>query len=272
LAVEVAPVPEASSHGCSIHYAVDGPADGPALLLSNSLGTPMALWDRVLPWLTARFRVIRYDQRGHGRSDHPDGAYSIEGLGQDALAVLDDAGVSHAHVAGVSLGGMTALWLGIHAPHRVGRLVLANTGAQIGTADGWNTRIAAVRAGGMPAITELLLARWFTAAFRVAEPALMAEFRAMLEGCSVAGYNGCAAAVRDADLRDGLTRIRAATLVIVGADDLATPPSLGEALRDTIAGARLVSLPAAHLSNVERPKAFAEAVVRFLDPSGMPHG
>jgi 3-oxoadipate enol-lactonase len=265
-------VPEAFSDGCSIYYAVDGPVDGPPLLLSNSLGTPMALWDRVLPGLTGRFRVIRYDQRGHGRSDHPDGEYSIEGLGQDALAVLDDAGVSQAHVAGVSLGGMTALWLGINAPHRVGRLVLANTGAQIGTADSWDTRIAAVRAGGMTAITELLLGRWFTSAFRVAEPALTGDFRSMLAACSVAGYTGCAAAVRDADLRDGLTRIRAATLVIVGADDVATPPSLGEALRDTIAGASLVSLPAAHLSNVERPGEFTKAVVRFLDPSELSHG
>ena len=265
-------MPEAVSGGVRLHYQVDGPAAGPPLLLSNSLGTTLELWDPILPALAERFRVVRYDQRGHGRSDGPEGDYHLGTLGHDALAVLDAVGAERAHVAGISLGGQTALWLAIHAPARVDRLVLANTGAAIGTAALWNARIDTVRSSGIGAIVEGLLGRWFTPAFHHERPDLLAQFQTMILTCPVAGYVGCSAAVRDADFRADLGRITAPSLVIVGTADVATPPALGEALRDGIADARLVALDAAHLSNVERADEFARALTDFLDQPGDPHG
>jgi 3-oxoadipate enol-lactonase len=265
-------VPEAIAGGVRLHYQADGPANGPPLLLSNSLGTSLELWDPILPALTPRFRVIRYDQRGHGRSDGPEGDYDLATLGRDAVAVLDAAGAKRAHVAGISRGGMTALWLGIHAGARVDRLVLANTGAAIGTPALWNARIDTVRTSGMAAIVEGLLGRWFTPGFHREHPDRLAGFRAMIRSCPVAGYLGCSAAVRDADLRADLSRITAPSLVVVGTADVATPPALGEALRAAIPASRLVALDAAHLSNVERADEFARAVIDFLDQSGDSHG
>ncbi len=255
-----------------IWYQEDGPADAPALLLSNSLGTTAALWDRVLASLTTRFRVIRYDTRGHGRSVVTPGPYSLATLGADAVAVLDAAGVGRAHCCGVSLGGLTGMWLGIHAPERIDRLVLANTGALVGTADIWNRRIAVVEAEGMTAIVAQLLDRWFTPEFQAENPDTIAMFGRMIALVPPTGYVGAAAAVRDADLREAITAIGAPTLVIVGARDPATPPALGEAIRATIAGARLIRLDAAHLSNVEQPAAFARAVTDFLLNPETTHG
>jgi 3-oxoadipate enol-lactonase len=263
---------EAMSGAVRLRYTVAGAADRPPLLLSNSLGSTLELWDPVLPALLERFRVIRYDQRGHGGSDAPPGEYRLETLGGDALAVLDAAGVGRAHVAGISLGGMTAAWLAIQAPDRVDRIVLANTGALIGTAALWNERIDTVTRKGMGAIVDGLLGRWFTAAFRRERPEVVAAFRRMIETCPVRGYAGCCAAVRDADLRAELGRIQAPALVIVGTADVATPPALGELLRAGILGATLVALEAAHLSNVERADEFARAVTDFLDRSGADHG
>ncbi|MFN0178242.1 MAG: 3-oxoadipate enol-lactonase [Gemmatimonadales bacterium] len=263
---------EARSGGVRLRYTVDGPADGLPLLLSNSLGSTLEMWDPVLPAFSERFRVIRYDQRGHGGSDVAPGEYRLDSLGGDALAVLDAAGVGRAPVAGISLGGLTALWLAIQAPERIDRIVLANTGAQIGTAALWNERIAAVTTNGMGAIVDGLLGRWFTPAFRRDRPDVVATFRRMIEACPVSGYTGCCAAVRDADLRAELGRVHAPTLVIVGTADVATPPSLGELLQAGIPGAMLVALEAAHLSNVERADEFARAVTDFLDRSGADHG
>ena len=193
-------------------------------------------------------------------------------LGRDAVAVLDAAGVGRAHVCGVSLGGLTGIWLGLYAPERIDRLVLANTGAQIGTVEVWNRRIAAVEAAGTVSIAGQLLDRWFTPEFQATDPKTMAEFREMIAGIPAVGYGGAAAAVRDADLRDAMTAISAPTLVIVGTRDPATPPALGELIRDRIAGARLVALEAAHLSNVEQPAAFATAVTDFLLNPDRAHG
>src|SRR3989454_9339849 len=215
-----AAMPEALSSGCRTWYTADGPAGGPPLLLSNSLGTTASLWDAALPALTARCRVIRYDTRGHGRTSVPPGPYSLETLGRDAIAVLDAAGVERAHVCGISLGGLVGMWLGVFAPERVRGLILANTGAQIGTAELWNQRISAVEAKGMGAMVDRLLQRWFTPGFRKRRPDVIARFRAMIESCSPTGYAGCCAAVRDADLRDAIGRIRAPSLVIVGTHDV----------------------------------------------------
>jgi 3-oxoadipate enol-lactonase len=265
-------VAEVENEGARIHHTVDGPADRPVLLLSNSLGTTTALWDAVLPPLATRFRVVRYDQRGHGRSSAPAGPYRLETLARDALAVLDAVGAARAFVAGISLGGMTALRLALDAPDRVEQLILANTGAAIGTAELWNERIRAVEEGGMEAVADGLLGRWFTEAFRREEPDIVARFRSMLTSCPVAGYCGCCAAIRDADLRPELGQVGIPTLVIVGSADVATPPASGAAIRDGIPYARLTTLRAAHLSPVERPADFAALVLLTFDQPGAEHG
>jgi 3-oxoadipate enol-lactonase len=258
-------MPEARHGACRIRFAVDGPPDRPVLLLSNSLGTTLELWDSVVPILADRFRVVRYDTRGHGGSDAPGGPYSLVTLGEDALAVLDAAGVDRAAVGGISLGGLTALWLGRYAAPRVDRLIAANTGAKIGTLELWNERIALVRREGIGPLVEPVMSRWFTAEFRARDPATVARFAAMVAATPPDGYAGCCAAIRDADLRDELGQIRVPALIIVGSEDPATPPSLGQLLHDRLPDARLVSLTTAHLSNVEQPERFGAAVREFLD-------
>jgi 3-oxoadipate enol-lactonase/4-carboxymuconolactone decarboxylase len=257
-------MPEIVRDGVRIAWASDGSPSRPPLLLSNSLGTTMAMWDPIVSRLAERYWVIRYDTRGHGESSVPPGDYSLDLLGRDALAVLDQAGVQSAAVCGISLGGLTAQWLALEAPSRVSRAVLANTGAKIGTDELWDQRIAAVRSGGLEAIVEPLLGRWFTPGFRADRPDVVAAFRAMIVGCSPAGYTGASAAVRDADFRSRLGKIRQPVLVIAGTEDVATSPALSEALVRGIAGARLEVLPTAHLSPAERPDDFATLILRFL--------
>jgi 3-oxoadipate enol-lactonase len=252
--------------GGGIRWLDEGPRGAPALLLSCSLGTTTDLWRaQAGPW-SRSLRVIRYDVRGHGGSAAAPGEHTLDRLGADALAVLDAAGVTRAHVCGLSLGGLTAMWLALRAPERVERLVLANTAARIGTPAGWEQRMRDVRALGMDAIAESgMRDRWFTPGFDRASPAARAT-RAMIASCPPQGYLGCCAALRDADLGGALAGITAPALVVVGSQDHVTPPAQGEALRQAIAGARLITLEAAHLSNVEQPEAFTAAVLEFLTP------
>jgi 3-oxoadipate enol-lactonase len=257
-------MPEVEVDGGRVWFSVEGAVKDPVLLLSNSLGTTSRLWDLQAAAFVRAFRVVRYDTRGHGQSSAPAGEYSLDVLGRDALAVLDAVGVRRADVCGISLGGMTAMWLGLHAPERVGRLVLANTGARIGTTEIWSERIALVRAKGMVAIADLTPARWFTEDFRARQPAVVAELKAMVAACPPHGYVGCAAALRDADLRARIGAIAAPVLIITGASDPATPPSEGAWLCARIAGARHRELAAAHLSNIEASDAFTAAVLDFL--------
>ena len=257
-------VPDIDADGCRLSWAAQGPADAPALLLLNALGTTADLWQAQIAPFAAAFRVIRFDTRGHGRSDAPAGPYALDRLGRDALAVLDAAGAGRAHVCGVSLGGQIALWLAVYAPERVNGVVAANTGARIGTTALWNQRIRDAGTLGMQALVEPAIARWFTPRFRRTDPETVDRFRRMLGGCSAAGYAGCCAALRDADLRDDLQRIARPTLVIAGADDNATPPASGRAIRGEVVGAELLALDAAHLANVERPDAFTAGVLAFL--------
>ena len=253
-----------AADGCRLFFSDEGPRDAPAILFSNSLGTTCRLWDRQVRRFAGRFRVLRYDTRGHGQSGAPPGDYTLDRLGRDALTILDAAGVDRAHVCGISLGGMTAMWLALHAPDRVGRIVLANTGAHIGTFDLWQERIRVVRTNGMGAIAEATPGRWFTGDFRQRCPEVVAMFAAMVAACTPEGYAGCCAAIRDADLRGEIARIVAPALVITGAADPATPPSDGELIAARIPGARRVELDAAHLSNVEQAEAFTRAVFEFL--------
>jgi len=257
-------MPNIEVDGASIWYSVDGRADAPPLLLIHSLATTHELWARQIPAFTAFARVIRYDMRGHGKSTSPAGELTIEQLGRDALAVLDAAGVSRADVAGISLGGLTTVWLGEHAPDRVRRLVLANTAARIGTSDTWSARIRAVREGGMELAADLAIPRWFTDGFRENHADVIAAYRAMVLACPLESYVGACAALRDADLRADAHRIAAPALVIAGSEDRSTPPADSEWMRDNFPDAHMELLRAAHLSNVERAEEFTDLVHGFL--------
>jgi 3-oxoadipate enol-lactonase len=247
-----------------LHYRFDGPVGAPVLMLSNSLGTDLAMWEAQMPRLTRDHRVLRYDTRGHGQSAVTPGPSTIEYLGRDVVALLDQLALDRVTFCGLSLGGMTGMWLGIHAPARIARLVLANTTARIGSPDAYNARIDQVNASGMAAISDAVLARWFTPAFIAREPATVATVKAMLERTPAAGYVACCAAVRDMDQRDEVDAIAAPTLVIAGTHDGATPPADGRFVTERIPGARLVELDAAHLSNIEAAPAFNAALASFL--------
>lgn len=250
--------------GCRLSYRVDGNPDADPLLFSNSLGTTHALWQPQLDALSARFRVIRYDTRGHGASDAPAGEYTIDALGLDALAILDAAGARTAHICGLSLGGLTAMWLGVHAPDRVASLVLSNTAARIGNAVIWQERIDLVRTSGVASLADAAMGRWFTNSFRDAHPDVVARYHLMLASCPAEGYASCCAAIRDADLRAEIGDVAAPTLVITSTHDPVTPPADAEAIRARIEGARVSLLDAAHLANVEQPGAFNDSVIAFI--------
>jgi 3-oxoadipate enol-lactonase len=255
-------MPEIAREGGTIHWQAEGPENGPALLFSNSLGSDLDLWQPQLD-AVGNHRVIRYDTRGHGRSTGTS-SWTIDLLGQDAVAVLDAAGVERADFVGISLGGLTGMWLGIHAPARVGKLVLANTGAKIGTPETWNQRISAVQTEGLRAIADSVLARWFTPGFTASHPDVVARIRHTLVHTPPHGYIACCEAIREADLRNQIAAIASPVLVVTGRHDLSTPPALGEFIRTRIEGASLVELDSAHISNVEQAEAFNRAMLGFL--------
>ncbi|RKH33721.1 3-oxoadipate enol-lactonase [Corallococcus praedator] len=253
--------------GVRIAYRFDGALQKPVLLLSNSIGTNLRMWDAQVPALTEHFRLLRYDARGHGASGVPTGPYSLDRLGRDVVELLDASGLQRVHVLGLSLGGFVAQWLGIHAPERVDRLVLANTAAYLGPAQQWDRAIAELLAApDMRATAEMFLRNWFPAAMLEANDKVVEPFRRTLLATRREGVAGSWAAVRDADLRRTLTLIRNPTLVIAGEHDTVTSARHGEEIASAIPGARLEVLPAVHLSNVERPAEFLKAVVGFLDP------
>jgi 3-oxoadipate enol-lactonase len=247
-----------------VRYEWSGPPGPGVLVLSHSLGTDLSMWDPQMPALQERFRVLRYDTRGHGGTAVTEGPYSVGRLAEDVLRMLDALGVARVHFCGLSMGGQIGMWLGSRAPERIERLVLCNTGARIGSAESWNTRIDTVRFQGMSAISTGVTERWFSATFRERAPEVVARAKALLEATPALGYAGCAAAIRDADERAHLGAIRAPTLVIAGSKDPATPPADGRFLADSIPGARYVELEAAHLSSLEAPEAFTSTLVRFL--------
>lgn len=254
-----------TANGIRLAYQIDGPADAPVLVLVNSLGTNLYMWEPQMARLSRTLRVVRYDCRGHGASEAPLEAYTIEQLGRDLLGLLDALQIERAHLCGLSLGGMVALWLAANAPERVARAVLADTAAHIGTAESWTTRIALVSAGGMGAIGEMVLARFLSAPFRRHHPEVALQIREMIEATNPQGYIGACAALRDADLRATLPAIRVPSLIIVGEEDEATPPAQAQELRRAISESELMMLrEAAHLSNVEQPEAFSSAVLAFL--------
>jgi len=258
-------MPVIKSGDARIHYALDGPTESPVLVFSNSLGANISMWEAQVSELTKKFRVLRYDTRGHGQSSSSPGPYSIEQLGRDVIALLDALDLDRVHFCGLSMGGMIGMWLGARAPGRLNHLVLCNTGAKIGTTEAWNARIEAVRKNGMKSVASAVVERWFMPAFRQKAPATVANTLKMLEGTNPDGYAACCAAVRDFDFREQVSKIRLPTLVISGAHDPATPPADGRFLAHQIPGARYVELNAAHLSNIEDQDRFTTEVAAFLD-------
>lgn len=252
--------------GILVHHRVDGPSDAPALLMINSLGADLGMWEPQLPALSARFRVIRYDARGHGRSPVPPGRYALDDLGRDALDLLDHLGVARPHVCGLSLGGMTAMWLAAYAPDRVDRLVLFCTSALLGPPAGWAERAATVRAEGTGAVADAVVARWVTPGYAAAHPDEVRRLREMVAATPAIGYAGACAAIEQMDLRPDLPRITAPTLVVAGADDPATPPEHGAAIAAAITGARLeVVASAAHLASYEQAETANRLILEALD-------
>jgi 3-oxoadipate enol-lactonase len=258
-------MPFCPMEGWSLHYEVEGGAGAPALILSNSLAADLSMWDRQTPRWAKHFRVVRYDQRGHGRSSATGADYSIDMLGRDVIALMDHLGIERADWCGISMGGMTGMWLAMHAPERVRRLVLANTAAQMPPRELWDERIATARTRGMEALATPTVERWFPAGFRAREPDTVAGIRTVVAATPVDGYAGCCAAIRDLDLRDGLGTIRHPALVIVGDKDPSTPPAAGEFIHAHIPGALIARLDAAHMSNVERPGEFGSLIEAFLE-------
>ena len=257
-------MPSIDFNGVSLNYRIDGADGAPALLMSNSLGTNLDMWDWQVDALAASFRVIRYDSRGHGKSSAPKGPYSIEMLAQDALGLLDALNIRRVHFCGLSKGGMVGQWLGVHASDRLNRLVLANTSPFMPPRELWEQRIETVLSDGMAALEQTIIQRWFSEEFIAAIPAAIAKVRDMILTTPAQGYAACCMAIRDMDQRDSLTAVRTPTLVIVGDADPATPPDHGALIQSRIKGCELITLQAAHLSNVEQPQAFTSAVLAFL--------
>lgn len=246
---------------------IDGDVDAPPLVLSNSLGTTLEMWAPQVDEFSKTCRVIRYDTRGHGGSVVTPGPYTVEGLGRDVLSILDALHIPTAAFCGVSMGGHTGLWLGVHAGERLQSLAVCNSAACIGTFRAWQDRASAVRQGGgegMQALADSAPGRWFSPAFVLAQPATVQAVQAVLAGISPEGYASCCQALALSDLRADLSRIKVRTLLVAGASDPVTTVADAHAMQADIADARTVVLPASHLSNLEAPQAFNRAILDFL--------
>jgi 3-oxoadipate enol-lactonase len=247
-----------------LRHRIDGPDGAPVLVLANSLGTTLELWDGNVDAWTSSLRVLRYDARGHGGSDVPRGPYTVEQFGRDVLGLLDQLGIERASFCGTSLGGATGLWLAANAPERIERLVVACSSARFGDPAGWRERAERVRAGGMEAIADAVVSRWFT---DEAPRELVDAHRAMLVSTPPDGYAATCEAVGAWDFRDRLAEVRADTLVIAAAEDRAAPLEYSELIAERVPSSRLVVLErAAHLANVERADAFSELVEAHVQP------
>ncbi|MGY3589801.1 3-oxoadipate enol-lactonase [Bradyrhizobium sp. USDA 4341] len=251
--------------GCRIAYRIDGSDDRPVLALSNSIATNLHMWDRSVPALGRSFRLLRYDTRGHGGSDAPVGAYSMDRLGRDVVELLDALGIDRAHFLGLSLGGFIGQWLSIFAPERIDRLILSNTASYLASELPFDDQIRAVlAASNVDGIAEGFMRNWFPATMLAAPNEIVDEFRGMVLTTPPRGLAGCYAALRDVDLRRVVSLIAAPTLVIGGDSDTVTRANHSEAIAATIPDARLVLLPGVHILNVEQADRFNSEVANFL--------
>ena len=260
-------MPMIDADGCPIHVEIEGRADAQVLMLSNSLGSTLHMWDDQAPAWAKNFRLLRYDRRGHGKSGVPKGPYSMERLGRDVLAILDALKIQKINCCGLSMGGMVGQWLGANAPTRVNKLILSNNTHYYADKTAWNDRLKLLREKGtLQAIVGGTMERWFTKPFRDSHPQVIARFTDMFVATKLEGYIACAEAVRDMDHRALLPKIKAPTLIIAGRHDSGTTLAMGEFLRDQIPGAKLFVIDAAHISNVEQPKVYTDTVLDFLRP------
>lgn len=259
-------MPALEINGITINARVDGPPGAEAVLLSNSLSSALGMWDAQAAALAAAgYRVVRSDSRGHGASGAPEGEYTIEQLGRDALGVLDALEIGRAHFCGLSKGGMVGQWLGTHHGERLVSLTVCDTAAAMPPAEMWDQRIATAREGGMQALVDATIERWFTPAGRKRLTEEVARIREMILATPVAGFCGCCAAIRDMDQRETIGAITVPTLVMVGDEDPSTTPEAARFIHSQIAGSSLTIIPgAAHLSNLEQPEAFNAALLGFL--------
>lgn len=255
-----------------LHHEAEGPADAPVVLLGSSLGTNLEVWDAQVPALAARLRVVRFDHRGHGRSPVPPGPYEIADLGGDVLALMDRLGVERAHFCGLSIGAMVGMWLGIHAPERLDRLVLMCTAAHLPPPAAWAERARAVLAAGTPEpVADSVVDRWLTPAFAREHPAMRRRLRNMLVSQSAEGYAACCGAIERMDLRGDLPRVTAPTLVVSGADDPASAPEHQALIANAIPGARLeVVADAAHLAAMQQPQVVNALILDHLGACAAP--
>jgi 3-oxoadipate enol-lactonase/4-carboxymuconolactone decarboxylase len=250
-----------------VFYRLEGNEGSPVLVLSHSIGADHGMWEPQIQDLLGYFQILRFDTRGHGASEVPPGEYSVEQLGRDALELLDALKITQFAFCGLSLGGAIGQWLALNAPGRMTALVLSNTSPRFGTPENWNNRIEAVQRGGMAAIVDMAMQRFFSPESLAGSDPQASSIRSVILGTNPSGYIGCCAALRDFDFTDKLSQIKIPTLIIVGDKDVSTPlAGNGEVLARKIVGARLVRLPAPHLSNLGAPKSFLAALFSFLKP------
>ncbi|QHQ34500.1 3-oxoadipate enol-lactonase [Algicella marina] len=248
----------------SLHWREDGTPEGRPLIFANSLGTDLRLWDALLPLLPPGYRIIRFDKRGHGLSECPKGPYAMGALVRDAERLLDHLQVRDCIFVGLSIGGMIAQGLAVKRPDLVSAMVLSNTGAKLGTAQMWQDRMDAIAAGGISALSDAILERWFSDAFR-GTPEL-ALWRAMLERTPVEGYLGCCAAIAGTDFITPTSGLRLPTLGIAGSEDGASPPDVVREVTGLVPGARFALIRGAgHLPCVEKPAEYAAILNGFLE-------
>lgn len=256
-------MPLIDADGCLLNVSVEGRDGAPTLMLSNALGCTLEMWQPQMKELTQLFRVVRYDRRGHGKSQ-VSGPYTMERFGRDALAVLDDLNIGKAHWCGLSMGGMVGQWLAANAPERIDRLILANTTCYYPDPEPMRNRIAAVREGGLAAIADAVVGNWLTEDFREREPQAAEKLKAMLLASPVESYVACCETLSTLDQRELLPKIDKRTLVIAGRHDKSMSIASAEFMRSRIPGASMTLVDSAHISNVEQPHVFVDAVIGFL--------
>lgn len=257
-------MPFAQIDDVQVYYQTDGQRSKPCLVLSNSLGTDLGMWDRQAAALAGHYFVVRYDTRGHGQSSRGSAAVTLARLGQDVVGLLDHLDIRRAHFCGISMGGMIGQWLGIHAPGRIGKLVLANTAARIGNPAAWQTRASQVRKDGMTGVADGSSARWFTADFAAREPAEVDRLVQRLREQTPEGYASCCDALAEADLREEVKSIASPVLLIAGRHDPVTTVADAHWLAAQVADAKVEELDASHLSNIESANEFTACLRRFL--------
>jgi 3-oxoadipate enol-lactonase len=257
-------MPRIDADGCPLNVELSGRDGAPVLMLGNSLGTDLHMWDDQAAEFAKHFRLIRHDRRGHGKSGVSPGPYSFDRFGRDILAILEALKIKKINWCGLSMGGMDGQWLGANAAERVEKLVLANTNFYYADKAPWADRIKFVRDNGLEKLVGPNMERWFTSGFRDRAPQTIERMTKMFTGTSKDGYVACVEAIRDMDFRNSNPRVTTPALVIVGKQDPATPPAAGEEIARQIKGAKVVALDAAHISNIEQPTAFTEAVLNFL--------